>query len=257
MTFVETTRGTAMEDHSVTFTKTFDLTQEQVLSIVPIAVDVKGTFDGNKTLSIDTTGLGAGSSETLKIVAGNGMSLSADGSGSFELDGTTYNISSNGTKGNATGNSGTANIVLKEDGNETDNKGQISFSAGKQMVLDGSANNAISYSHADITTTTPEVQNADNKNYSASLSYVKSVETSNGHVTKIETETYKVPSAQEFYPTLSVNKGTIAVELKDRTKHYDPTNNAINTSTLDSVLYHTINGQKIYNTEELPVYTKD
>lgn len=255
LTLSETTYGSGMDPVSAEKSVEFDITKDEILTVVPIAVDVTGTLSGN-TLSIDTTGLGSADTHNLDLVAGNGMSFVSNGEGSFTVKGTTYDMHSAGTSGSADGTTtaGTAKITLSDDQGKAgkDGKSIVSFEAGNQLVLDGSTADKIVYKHAEITTTPSSKQHEQNAGHAATLSYVKSITEDNGHVTGIVTETYTLPAAQDFKPTVTINGGSITVETKDASTGKG------GTSTVTDGLYYTIGDHtdKYYNTASLPVYLK-
>ena len=234
----------------------FEITQADILSVVPVAVDVKGSMVGNN-IAIDTVGLGHADSNVLQLVPGNGMTFDADDQNEkFTIKGTTYNMHSSGTNGGTSSGSGTAAIALADDSgkNGDDNASTVNFRAGKQLVLDGSTQDTIKYSHADITTETPA--QTEKSGHAATFTYVKEITQDNGHVTKIATEQFTMPVAQDFEPTVTVDAGSITVETNDKTTGLGGTSTAQN-----ALFYNLQNYQdeanRIYNTGVLPVYSID
>lgn len=233
----------------------FEITQADILSVVPIAVDVKGSMVGDN-IAIDTVGLGHADTETLQLVPGNGMYFSTDDSKKFTIKGTTYDMHSAGTNGGTGSGLGTAAITLKDDSGAAgdDNASVVNFRAGKQLVLDGGTDDTIKYSHADISVDKPAQTEAGG--HAATFTYVKEVTENNGHVTKIATEKFTMPAAQDFEPTVAVDAGSITVITND------PTTGLGGTSTAENVLYYNLKNypneaDRIYNTGVLPVYSID
>ncbi len=242
-----TISGSDLEVQPEALTGTFIIKGSDIGSVVTnIALDTKATVKDNvATIELEGTGV-AGDADGFTIAAGANVSIKSDNTNDVVIEAvdTTYTF---GSDANST------NITLKN--NLTGTPVNVAINAGTSndsIAIDGTEKDKIIVKHKDFTAidSTMDEQVAEN---GGSFTIVSGVTTDNGHVTKVNTSTVKLPTITYSISAVNADSdGKVHVTLTQ------PNGNPVTTSS-GANLYYTIKGEEIYNQGELGnyFYTKE
>ena len=187
------------------------------------AIELKDSVANNKaTLSL--SGTGTGTAKSVVITGGTHINIkdSADG---FEISATDTDTNTTYTMASPAGE---AKIHLdgKEKNNDPGNQndaGTVEFKAGTDLVVDGSVAGEVKYSHKTdgyLTVAENQITAAQTPHQDETFDIITGVQTSNGHVTAVNTSTVKLPHIfdvkNHVSETASDNPtGKISIVVKD------------------------------------------
>lgn len=211
-------------------------------------------------LDMDVEATVASNVATIKTSSGNeeqGDGITISGGSNVTISGSKDALVISATNTNTTYDltspADSTNIVLEGSTGADD---VVKLVAGEQIALDGSTAGQITIKHGDITVnTTPSNTSGGTLSHSGSLTVVDAItQDSNGHITGYATKTYTLPADNNTKnssvgvsagaPTSDDTKGNLTVSITD-------TSGATKTGTLQGGLYYEVDGEKIYNQEDL------
>lgn len=230
-------------DSEQTYPITFTIDKEDIYDVIPEPqVDVTASAT-DTAITVKTKGDGS-SGDGFVLNAGNGVTFEGS-TDDITINATTYSLSSD---------AGSTDIKINDQGGNL--AGKVTYEAGSDLVVTGTDENKIKYSHADINTT--EDSSFTTEGFGAEVKYVKGLEwNENGHLTKYEEGTFTMP-AEPNYSVTVVDKGTEAGTLKVGIQDAEGNGNGNVYTSPDKILYYTVGAQgteTVYNTQALPVYT--
>ena len=230
------------------------LPQKSTTITIPIANIIEGGLGLDQEVAGNTSTNSANIYITAKdekqgdgfnIIGGNNVQISTNNNDiTIAATDTTYGISTE---------TGTANesVKVKLENNLLSSSDDITLKRGNTDILvNTDANDNISIAHNTISktdkTSTPTLKKGD------TFTAINSIVTSTtGHVTEVNTATYKLP--QPVISSLShSNEGRTTLTFKDAND-----DSQWSTFTTGQELYHTVEGETIYNQGALPVYNTD
>ena len=164
------------------------LTKEELEAIIhdPANVGLKVT-SGTDAVTLATQGTGANTSQTATVKGGSNVTVSASGSDiTVTAKDSQYTLSS-------LNNSNKATVRLTGNADAGGKSNDVVFVAGKDLTVSADAT-GITYTHATITTTSDTATTEASLTHGGTVDVVTAVATDNGHVTKVTTKKYKLPS---------------------------------------------------------------
>lgn len=179
------------------------------------AIELKDSVTDNKA-TMSLSGSGVGTNTSVVITGGTNITIK-DVEDGFEISATNTN-----TTYNMVSPANEAKIHLDSSVGDND-AGTVEFKAGTDLIVSGTTTNEISYSHKTdgyLTATSKQVTDAQTPHQDETFDIITGVQTSNGHVTAVNTSTVKLPyiSAIENYvsETTSENPtGKISIVVTD------------------------------------------
>ena len=164
------------------------LTKEDLEAIIhdPANVGLKVT-SGTNAATVATQGTGANTTQTAVIKGGSNVTVSASGS-----DITVAAKDSQYTLGSLN-NSGAATVRLTGNTDAGGKTNDVVFKAGKDLTV-AADTTGVTYTHATVNTTQDAASTATALTHGGTVDVVTGVTTDNGHVTKVTTKKYQLPS---------------------------------------------------------------
>lgn len=176
-------------------------------------IDLNATVASNKA-TVKLNGVGAASGNEVTITGGTNVTIEQNGTDGIKISSTdtntTYSMESpaNETKVHLKGSDGEDDVV--------------EFKAGTDLTVSGTTAGQISYSHKDgyLTATSNQVTAAQTPHQNETFNIISGIQTSNGHVTAVNTSTVKLPYISDIKnytsETASENPtGKISIVVKD------------------------------------------
>ena len=164
------------------------LNKDDLESIIhdPASVGLNVTSGSNSAI-INTKGTGSDSTQTATIKGGSNVTVSQE-SGIITVTAadSQYELKS-------LTNNNKATVRLEGKGSASGNNKDVVFAAGKDMVVSADSS-AVTFAHAEISTTNDTATSATTLTHNGEVDVVTGVTTSNGHVTKVTTQKYKLPA---------------------------------------------------------------
>lgn len=243
-------------------TDSFEITADQINALVvhpdipdlgDIQVTLGATIGTNKA-TVAVGGTGAHASDNSFTIEGKGDVTVGGSADKIEISALSYNI----TNKTGTNNAAEAAITLKNSDNAA--KGKISFTDDDKDIVITATDGAINVAHKTYSGTSKDGSGLTTGAVAngGTVTVVKGVDLSNGHVTGIRTGSFTLPTIPDDNYATDVdadNKGVITITMKNGGKVQSGTLNADNTRIGD--LYYTINGNTIYNQGDLTDDVKD
>jgi hypothetical protein len=237
-------------------TDSFEITADQINALVvhpdipdlgDIQVTLGATISTNKA-TVAIGGTGAHASDNSFTIEGKGDVTVEGSADKIEISALSYNI----TNKTGTNNAAEAAITLKNSDNAA--KGKISFTDDDKDIVITATDGAINVAHKTYSGTSKDGSGLTTGAVAngGTVTVVKGVDLSNGHVTGIRTGSFTLPTIPDDNYATDVdadNKGVITITMKNGGKVQSGTLNADNTRIGD--LYYTINGNTIYNQGDL------
>lgn len=272
--------SSATDEETRTLTTDWYINPEDIYSIIPEPkVEIETYIDTSGAMKIHTKGDGAlkedeSTTEIEKygvtIVPGTNLHFKDDGNSTITMNAVEYNLSSP---------AGSTNIVLQDDGLDSDQeKYTVGLTAGHQLKIDGTNKDTITYAHGDITSTeSAGTITEGNAAWSSALEYIEKIDThngeeststdGNGHVfgynvakitlpdePKYNLKEFRIGSGED-----ATEAGSLYIKVTDEAK--TGTSHTFEGEILKGLYYKIKNDSNqdevYYNTEYLPVYTID
>lgn len=237
-------------------TDSFEITADQINALVvhpdiPNLGDIQvalGATIGTNKATVAVSGTGAHASDNSFTIEGKGDVTVGGSADKIEISALSYNI----TNKTGTNNAAEAAITLKNSDNAA--KGKISFTDDDKDIVITATDGAINVAHKTYSGTSKDGSDLTTGTVAngGTVTVVKGVDLSNGHVTGIRTGSFTLPTIPDDNYATDVdadNKGVITITMKNGGKVQSGTLNADNTRIGD--LYYTINGNTIYNQGDL------
>ena len=228
-------------------TDSFEITADQINALVvhpdiPDLGDIQVTLGATVASNVATVslgGMGAASSNKSFTISGTGDATVSGSANAITIGAKSYEI----TNKTGTNNAAEAAITLKNSDNAA--KGKISFTDDDKDIVITAADNVINVAHKTYTGTSKDGSDlttgtVDN---GGTITVVKGVDLSNGHVTGIRTGSFTLPTIPDDKYATGVsadNAGEITITMNQ---------GAALKSGKD--LFYTINGNTIYNQGDL------
>lgn len=219
------------------------LIEDYLPNLGDIQVTLNATIDTNKA-TVALGGMGANTSDNSFTITGSTGITVGGSADAIQIKGTTYSMG-NGYSSSDT--DGETSVILKDSSGGV--AGKVGFSAGEDIVLTSSATNATtggieikhksygSDDYKDATISSGTIANG------GTVTVVKGVEVSNGHVTGIRTGTFTLPTipADKYATAVTANaNGDIIITMKDNSQ-----------VKVEKALYYKLNNETIYNQGDL------
>lgn len=264
--FKEQSSSTMTNATPVEFTKTWEITREDIYDIIPEPeVDIVAIVAEDMSLQIKTSGDGSDPDGTgINIIPGDNISFSDAGNSKITINSAVYTL---GSEANSTEVHLKDNLVDDESSDDT----LVTFEAGHQISVSGAESNKIKYSHGSITTTPVPAPEQQNVSWSMEVPHIQSLRfeptaeegggNANGHVYGYTTHTFVMPDEPSYKIDefkLGSNPGDLVLKISDHAN--TASSNQYSEATLSKGLYYRIineagNEEFYYNTDILPVYT--
>lgn len=233
--------GTTSEPTEMT--GTFVIKGSDIGSVVSnIALDTTvNVADNVATVTLEGTGV-ASDADGFTIAAGNNIKIKSDETNDvvIEATDTTYTF---GSDANST------NIVLKNDLNgNTQTVSIVNGADNESLSVSGVDKDKIVVSHKTYEYTDSNIEAEQKPGNNESFTIISGLTVENGHVTKANTSTVKLPN-------ISYNISSVSADAEG--KLHIALSNAAGTSVTtssDQNLYYKVNGAQIYNQAELTNY---
>ena len=164
------------------------LTKEDLEAIIhdPANVGLKVT-SGTNAATVATQGIGANTSQTVTVKGSPNVTVSAsDSEITIAAKDSQYTLSS-------LDNSGAATVRLTGNDDAGAKKNDVVFKAGKDLTV-AADTTGVTYAHATVSTTADTATKADGLTHNGTFDVVTGVTTDNGHVTKVTTKKYQLPT---------------------------------------------------------------
>lgn len=178
------------------------------------SVELKDSVADNKA-TMSLSGTGTGTNKSVVITGGTNISIT-DTTDGFQISSTDTN-----TTYEMVSPAGEAKIHLDSSVGDND-AGTVEFKAGTDLTVSGTTAGQISYSHkyGYLTATSNQVTAAQTPHQDETFNIISGVQTSNGHVTEVNTSTVKLPYISDIKnytsETTSENPtGNISIVVKD------------------------------------------
>lgn len=164
------------------------LTKEDLEAIIhdPANVGLKVT-SGTNVATVATQGTGANTSQTVAVKGSSNVTVSvSDSEITIAAKDSQYTLGS-------LDNNGAATVRLTGNDDAGAKKNDVIFKAGKDLTV-AADTTGVTYAHATISTTPDTATQTDGLTHNGTFDVVTGVTTDNGHVTKVTTKKYQLPT---------------------------------------------------------------
>ena len=228
-------------------TGSFEILSSDIAQLAGASVGLASTAPTNNTVTLSTTGSGAGVG-SLTFAGKSGGNITISGSANSVI------IDSKNTEYIQSVNSGSKTITLENTDGVSNDIGSTVYNAGTAIDVTvaasgtGNKNATITIAHASVTRSADTTSSATFA-FGGSTTVVTGITTNDqGHVTNVATKTITLPQ-ETAHAVDSISA--------DNTGHLTVSFDGVATTSTSADLFYTVNGVTVYNQGSIDFYTKN